>query len=374
MTAAVRLTGDQVVAWRLRRQFVTEPARDPVTVVRRLAGVQAQVASAAELAVALRCATPEPDALAGRLTAGAVLRTWAMRGTLHVLTPDLAAAALALVASARTWEKPVWQRNFGATPEQITALAAAVAEILDGPARTREELVAAVVARPGLEHLAEQLRSGWGAILKPLAWQGVLCHGPGQGGRVTFTSPDRAVSGWPGLPEPDAAAARLIPAYLGAYGPAAPDTFDAWLSRNSLRKTTLRRWFADLRDEVAPVEVDGRAGVARTADLAELAATAPVRGVWLLGGFDQYVLGPGTADTALLPAAHRAAVSRAGGWIAPIVVDGGRITGTWERDGAAVVVTPFGAPPGARALRAAADRLATATGTPVATVRIAGPG
>lgn len=362
MSGAPRLTGEQVFAWRLRRQFLTAPADSPVEVVRRLAGVQAQVASAAELAVALRSAAPAADALAGALAAREVVRTWAMRGTLHVLTADLAAAALALVASARTWEKPVWTRNFGATPEQITALGAAVAEILADTALTREELVEAVVARPGLAHLGEQLRSGWGAVLKPLAWQGILCHGPAQGSRVTFTSPALAVAGWPGLPEPDAAAATLVPAYLGAYGPAAPETFDAWLSRNSLRKTAVRRWFGALGAELTPVEVDGRACFARTEDLDELAATRPTRDVLLLGGFDQYVLGPGTTDTELVPAAHRAAVSRPGGWISPVLVQGGRVTGTWEREGDDIVVTPFGQPPAAKALDAAVARLSAATG------------
>ncbi|MFC8043179.1 DNA glycosylase AlkZ-like family protein [Nocardia sp. NPDC057353] len=362
MSSAVRLTAEQVFGWRLRRQFVTEPAGSAVEIAHRLAGVQAQVASAAELAVALRSAEPAPDALAGALTARTVLRTWAMRGTLHVLTAEHAAAALALVASARTWEKPVWTRNFGATPEQVTALGAAVAEILAAATLTRDELVAAVVARPGLAHLDEQLRSGWGAILKPLAWQGILCHGPMRGNRVTFTTPARAVTGWPGLPEPDAAAAALIPAYLGAYGPAAPETFDAWLSRNSLRRTAVRRWFAELGAELTPVEVDGRGCFARTADLDELAAARPAPGALLLGGFDQYVLGPGTTDTELVPAAHRAAVSRPGGWISPVLVQGGRVTGTWERDGDDVVITPFGKAPPPKELSAAVARLEAATG------------
>ncbi|UGT62362.1 DNA glycosylase AlkZ-like family protein [Nocardia asteroides] len=358
----IRLTAEQVFAWRSRRQFLVEPADSAVEVVRRLAGVQAQVASAAELAVALRSAEPAADGVAAALGARKVLRTWAMRGTLHVLTAEQAAAALALVASARTWEKPVWTRNFGATPEQITALGAAVEEILADAALSREELVAAVIARPGLAHLDEQLRSGWGAVLKPLAWQGILCHGPARGSRVTFTSPARAVTDWPGLPEPDAAAATLILAYLGAHGPATPETFDAWLSRNSLRKTVVRRWFAELGPALTRVEVDGRGCFARTEDLDGLAAARPLREVLLLGGFDQYVLGPGTTDTALVPAAHRAAVSRPGGWISPVLVQGGRVTGTWERDGDDIVVTPFGKAPTTKELAPAAARLAAATG------------
>jgi hypothetical protein len=52
--------------------------------------------------------------------------------------------------------------------------------------------------------------------------------------------------------------------------------------------------------------------------------------VRLLPGFDQYVLGPGTGDPHVVPSARRAAVSRQAGWIAPIVVAGGVVRGTWE--------------------------------------------
>jgi hypothetical protein len=52
--------------------------------------------------------------------------------------------------------------------------------------------------------------------------------------------------------------------------------------------------------------------------------------VRLLPGFDQFVLGPGTADGHVVPPARRAAVSKQGGWISPVVVAGGVVRGTWE--------------------------------------------
>ena len=52
----------------------------------------------------------------------------------------------------------------------------------------------------------------------------------------------------------------------------------------------------------------------------------------LLPGFDQYVLGPGTGDVGSSPRAHRAAVSKQSGWIAPVVMRGGVVCGTWELD------------------------------------------
>lgn len=359
----MHVTWDQVFTWRLRRQYVTKPVDIGITeIVERLCGVQAQVTASADLAVALRRCKPEPGALLPELAAGTLMKTWAMRGTLHALDPELAAAVLSLIGSARTWEKPAWQRTFGASPAEVAALADAVSQVLDGVVLSRDELVDALVADPAFHRLGAELRSGWGALLKPLAWQGALCHGPAQGNRVTFTSPSHLIRGWRGLPDPDAAAPVAITAYLGAYGPATPETFDAWLSRNSLKKTTVRRWFSELGEALTEVDIAGRRAYVLTEHADELAATEPLdTSVHLLGAFDQYVLGPGTGDTELLPAEHRARVSRAAGWISPILVIGGRIAGTWEISGNDLSVTTFnGSLPPTRELKAAADHVAAA--------------
>lgn len=367
----MRVGWDQVFAWRLRRQYVSEPATSSVPeIVGRLCGVQAQVTSSAETAVALRSRSPESGALTRELAAGTVVKTWSMRGTLHALTPAAASALLPLIASARTWEKPVWQRNFGATPAEVIALTEAVSTHLADAVLTREELVDALLTDKAFHRMGEQLRSGWGALLKPLAWQGALCHGPARGNRATFTSPSHLVAEWPGLLDADVAAPVAVTTYLDAYGPATPQSFDAWLSRNSLRKTTVRRWFADLGDALTEVDIDGRSAYITTEHAEELAATKAKRSVHLLGAFDQYVLGPGTSDTALLPAAHRAKVSRAAGWIAPLVLVDGHIAGTWEIEDTRLTVSPFdGAKIPAKHLDTAVVRLATALGLENLTVR-----
>lgn len=233
------------------------------------------------------------------------MKTWAMRGTLHLLTPAAAPAFLSLMASARTWERPVWQRSFGATPQEVAALADRVSVLLDGTVLTREELVSAIVADKRFAGMEEQLRSGWGALLKPLAWQGALCHAPGRGNKAAFTRPDSLAPDWPGVPVPDEAAPVAIAAYLSAYGPATPETFDAWLTRSYLRKTTLRKWFEGRGDRLTEVDVEGEAAYILTEHADELARTKPSRSVHLLGAFDQYVLGPGTKDAQLLLPEHR---------------------------------------------------------------------
>ncbi|MBA9004362.1 winged helix DNA-binding domain-containing protein [Thermomonospora cellulosilytica] len=328
------LTWSQVLAWRMRRQYVTEPAALPaVEVARRLAGVQAQVASAASLAVAVRQASPEPGETARALWQDRTLvKTWAMRGTLHLLPADEAPAYLALCATVRNWEKASWQKNFGPTPAELEAIAEAATDALAGGAcLTREELTAEIVERTSSEHLAEALGSGWGALLKPLAFWGVLCFGPSQGTKVTFCAPARHIPGWADPPPIEDAARTVIRAYFGAHGPATVDAFDAWLMRKTHSRKDLRTWFAAAADDLVQVDIEGTPAYAPADHLDELTETAPATGtVRLLGGFDQYVLGAGTNAAYLIPPDHRSEVSRTAGWISPVVLHEGRVAGTWE--------------------------------------------
>jgi hypothetical protein len=347
---AVKVTWRQALAWRMQRQLLDPVGRLPVAeVVRRLCGVQAQVASSADLAVRVRRQASRPGEVGRALSGGRLIKTWAMRGALHLLTPEDGGAFLSLMASGRSWERPSWQRYFGVTPSQLDALHGVVREALDGGLLTRDELVAAVVARRGFGHLGESLRSGWGTLLKPLAWQGDLCFGPSRANRVTFIRPEAASSRWAGLPDPDEAAPIAIVAYFGAYGPATIGAFGTWLAGGWFGKRQLRTWFGALGDRLVEVDMDGEPAHVLLEDIDELASASPTSALRLLPGFDQYVLGPGTADGHVVPATRRAAVSKQSGWISPVVVAGGVVCGTWELDADRVRVAWFreaGRPPG----------------------------
>lgn len=359
----LKVSWDQALAWRLGRQLLV-PIEDlpAVSVVRRLGGVQAQLASAATLAVRVRQQRPNAGEIAGALARGDLIKTWAMRGTLHLLVPEQAGDFLSLLASGRMWERPSWVNAFGLDPDQVQGLRAVVRQALDGRVLTREELVAEVAARTGSDGISRALRSGWGTVLKPLAYHGDLCFGPNRGNHVTFTTPEAASTAWRALPVPDEAGPRAVLSYLDAYGPATSEGFGNWLSRGRIPKRRLSEWFEAAAGRLAEVDVDGARAYVRAEHIDDLAATRPGPSpvVRLLPGFDQWVLGPGTEDAHVLPSARRRAVSRQSGWIAPVVVVDGVVRGTWELTAAAVRVGWFAesGPPPIDGLRAEAQRLA----------------
>lgn len=325
----MRVSWGQALGFRLRRHHLEElDGGTAPDVVRRLAGVQAQVASAAALAVAVRQAEPDVDGTSRALESRELVRTWAMRGTLHLLPSADAGHYLALLAGARSWTKGSWQKNF-LTETEMDRLTDAVRRALEpGEPLTREELVAQLDD----DELAQHVSSGWSAVLKPLAWQGFLCQGPAHGNRITFVRPEAWSSDWQGVGDEDVAAQHVLRAYLAAHGPATIAGFDQWLLRGHTPKAKLKRWFHDLGDAVTTVDVDGTEAYVLTDDVEDLARSKESRQVRLLPGFDQYVLAPGTGDDNVVPKEHRADVSRAAGWIAPVVVAGGRVVGTWHAD------------------------------------------
>ncbi|MEV0384086.1 winged helix DNA-binding domain-containing protein [Nonomuraea sp. NPDC050643] len=339
---ATKLTWSQILAWRLRRQFVSGArGSGAVAVVRRLCGVQAQVASSAQLAVALRSERHEPGAIERALWADrALVKTWIMRGTLHLVPADRLADHCAALGTLRFWEKGSWQRGHGVTAEEIAAIIEAVPEALAEGPLTREELVDAVVAVTGDAHLRQALTSGWGALLKPLSRLGELCYGPPREGKVTFTAPRAWVPGWPGeSPAHEEAGVRLAREFLGAHGPATPEMFDAWLFGGVARKAVLKGWFRDLAPELTQVETDdGTTLLALTEHLDDLAATESSAEVHLLPGFDQYVLAAPRTLAPLIPPELKPKVSRQAGWISPVVVHEGRVAGVWEAKGGEITL------------------------------------
>jgi hypothetical protein len=349
----------------MERQLL-EPlgALSAIDVVRRLCGVQAQVASSAELAIRLRQAKSSADEVRRALSDGRIVKTWAMRGTLHYLAADEAGDYLSLLAHGRSWERPIWERYFGLSPVQMEKLRDVVRDILDGRSLTREELIAEIIRKRGFGHVGESLRGSWGTAFKPLAWQGDIVFGPSQGTRITFARPEQISAQWRPVPKADDVAPDVFLRYLGAYGPASPQHFWRYVARGRLTRKQVQTWFDRIADRLTEVSVDAEKLFMRTEDVDDLARAKPHASVRFVSGFDQWVMGPGTEDPHIIPAGRRAAVSRTAGWISPVVVVGGVVSGTWQFDRDVVSVAWFsetGKPP-SKSLEAEVKRLGSIVG------------
>ena len=305
MTSVCPVTLDEVLRRRVHRHFLgAEKAPDVVALARRLGGLHAQVASSAQAAADLRMAGP-PDLEKALWTDRTLVRTWAARGTLHLLPAEDLPIWVAAMSTRDRETKGSWLKYHGVTAEQMTDIFAALPDVLGGEPLTREELAEAIIRATRHEDLRGPLTQGFGAILKPLAFRGLLCSGPPRGRNVTFVAPRAWLGEWEPVETADAID-RLVRNYLGAYGPAGQDEF--------------ARWF-DLRPPLAK-----RAFQRVTSEMPEVPEEDTVR---LLPAFDPYTIGV-LRQLESVSSGPRAAVSRPQGWISPVLLVNGRIEGTWE--------------------------------------------
>ncbi|HEY3335361.1 MAG TPA: winged helix DNA-binding domain-containing protein [Candidatus Limnocylindrales bacterium] len=333
MHATPVVTWRQVAALRMRRQHLLErvPARDMVEVVREHVGIQAQVMSSAELALQARVAgLTRADVGQALWEERALVKTWAMRGTLHLVAAEELPELVRGLGSRLSWLTPVWLRYFKVTRAEMLALQEAIGEIFTDEPMTRGELAQALATRLSKPAFADRVASGWGTFLKPAASSGRLVFGPNRGRNVTFVNP----AAWLGVPMPEPAPEGVDPAmvrHLRAFPGGSKQELARWwgVTRGKLTGAHKR-----LGDTLTEVDIEGTKAIVLTEDLDELesAEPEPDATIRLLGGFDPYTLSLQKEAEPLLPIARRALVSRTAGWISAVLLSGGAVAGTWTHE------------------------------------------
>jgi hypothetical protein len=300
------------------------------------------------------------------------VKTWAMRGTLHLLAPEDLWRFVAAWPTRDNTRAPAWLKYFKVTLDQLDAIAKAIGEVLDETPLTRAELAKAVGERIGDAQLGAQLNSGWGQFLKPAAGRGVLAFGPDQGRNVTFVSPDAWLGKPPKTnPDPLIALGELTGRYLATFPGANREAVARWWGIAS--RPTMTRALAAAGVDMTEVDIEGQPGWVRAGDVATLAKTGPATGVRLLPGFDPFVNELPRRTDAVLAVEHHDRVHRTAGWVTPVVLVDGRVEGTWEighGTKATVDVQPFDRLRGGvkKEIEAEADRFATFLDRPLRVV------
>jgi hypothetical protein len=374
---ALCTTWPQVLTLRLERQHLLErmPRAKLVDVVGEMVGLHAQVMSSAELQAAARLdGLRAADVRHALWERRALVKVWAFRQTLHLLTADDLAEFVVAARSLERWHTPAWLRYFKMTEEGVAELIDAIGAVLTDQPKTRVEVVDAVVERVQRPHLRDDMLTGWGTFLGPAAQRGRLVFGPSEGRNVAFVDP----SDWLGRPigpadEPDAAddaLARLIARYLAVFPGSSREMIARWWGGGRLAAVT--RALARMPVPLAEIDIEGTRGLVRAEDVAVLATTETGEHVRLLPGFDPFTNELPRRVAGVLGDDHHEEVHRTAGWVSPIVIVDGAVAGTWQiENGMAgagrLVVRPFGRWRAAarQALKPEADRIAAFLGRPL---------
>ena len=295
-----------------------------VDVVRDTGGIQAQVTSAAEMAVwTRRRETTRGEIAAALFERREIVKTSAMRLTLHLIPAADLAMVIAALRPMSTAALGRWHARVGATPDHVKTLVDSIVDGLrDGP-RTQPELIARARKKAG-KGLRAWLDNSWGA-LRPAVIDGLIVYGPMRGSATTLVRVDQWLPAQVPM-DADEARAALLRRFLAAFGPASAHDFATW---SGLKTSDARIAISALADELVAVSVDGAPGWVRRADAKALKHSEldPVA-IRLLGAFDSFLLAHAT-KAHLVDAKHYKRVYRPQGWISPVVMRGGAIAGVW---------------------------------------------
>jgi hypothetical protein len=326
-----------VALLRLVAQRIAGPrAATAADAVRRLAAAQGQDYRGALTSVALRTSGGTRAGVQAALDAGEVVRCWPMRGTLHLVAAED-------LGWLRDLCCPRVLAGFGKRRERL-GLTAADAEragevavaVLRGGRRLGRAALLRALAEGGVPTEGQR---GY-HLLAYLGHAGTVCMGPTGDGEQLFVLTDEWITA-PRRLVGDAALRELALRFFAGHGPATVADLARW---SGLTLTDVRRGLALAGDELARIEVDGVVHHLDPATPDRLAACRQeAAGVFLLPGFDEFVLGYADRRAVLDPAFAERIVPGGNGMFRATVVSDGRIVGTWRRaaKGGTVEAEPF---------------------------------
>lgn len=341
------LTEEQTRIVRSRSQRLGAAARaerlGPARLLHDICGVQAQEARAAVLAVWVRGGgSTFGEVEQARLTSRSIVRTWCMRGTIHLLAAEDLGWLLPLLGPVFVRKSARRYAELGLSEEICQRAVAAIGDILERESPlSRAELAGRLDAMgfPVEGQVAYHL-------VRRAGLEGVLCFGPDRGSEPTYVP----LEDWARIGEAmerEAAFARLARRYLEAFGPAGPKDLSVW-SGLSLRES--RTAFDLVSGELLEVECGGVQSwmlESRRAWLEEVqSSVGGVSGttVRLLPAYDTYLLGYRDRELTV-PALYAKRIHPGGGLLRPALLVNGRAAGTWRTkkraDGITVTVEPF---------------------------------
>ena len=321
---------------RLRSQRLDARSSTGVAdIVRDIAAVQAQDSVAELLAVRVRAeGVTASDVEEARVQERSVTRTWAMRGTLHLLPSEDVRWILRIIGPTMVRKFRRRQQELGLTPEVYDRAVEVMREALgEYGALTRRQ-----IAEQWAEHGLPSKGQGVPHLLCWASLEGLICFGPTVGGQATHVLPDSWLGDGSDVADPGAELARR---YVSAYAPTTPEDYGTW---SGLPVKEVRRVFESIEDELLKVDMDGTPMWMRRTHAGLLDEAMSDETIKMLGAFDPYLLGYRTRDLGVGPELLKR-VHPGGGIIRPIILVDGRAVATWARKRSGrkltITVSPF---------------------------------
>ncbi len=319
---------EELMLRRLQAQYLLVPGTSS-EVAGGLCGLQAQFLRNAVHALRIRAERPDLNDL---------VKTWTLRGTVHLLPEEDLPLYIRLCGTAKDvcqsgWYRWTAERGHANSPEREQALAkqmtAAIAAGVDTRERLREHLRSAGMT----EQEEERVFNPWGGMVAELANIGVLAFRvdmadashPDEKKRYRLLAPFTPM-------EEDAARLETVRRYLTHYGPVTLRDAAYFLHWTQAEAKAL---FIRLGAETLACE----GSTYWHLPAAEPTSDMPV--ACMLAGFDPLMLGYRKEDNPFLPQEHLRGIFNLAGIVNPPILLHGRVVGKWKESKGKVELTAF---------------------------------
>ena len=334
------------VARRLRlRSLLLDPAvpaERPTTVagvVEWFGAMQAQDANSGVWSLGARLPGTTVDDVWSALERVEAVRTWPMRGTVHLVPPRDAKWMLDLMGPKPLAGAAKRREIIGLSDATATRVVDLLGTVLSGGGRlTRSECLDAIRAAGIQLESQQQYHVLWYA-----SQLGVTVMHANVGSEATFALLDELVPN-PHRPDRDEALVTMARRYVRSHGPVPRKDFSGW---TMLGAADAKRAIAGAGDSIVAVTVEGTEMLVDADVLAAGPLPAPsssrtkaatAAAYLALAGFDEFMLGYKDRSLFLGPGDLQAVVPGGNGMFRATLVHAGHVVGTWKRGSSAKVL------------------------------------
>lgn len=282
----------------------TKWADSPLEVVTHFGAMQAQNYSQAFWAVGSRLIVPSELAVKDAIDEGSIIRTWLLRGTIHLFSAKDYHWMMDLIAPMIDKICQPYRTKLGLTDEVLFKAKEVVKNFVIEKPRTRKELG---------EHLKENQLPNSGIafaqLLVYLSSRKIICSGPNETYRNTLHIPAATID----YSRPEAIK-ELAKRYINSHAPATLKDFCFW---SGLSVADAKIAFQDF-SQYGEFYIDS------------LEEKVAINSIIPLAGFDEWIIGYRDRSIVLNEEWHEEIITK-NGIFRPAIISAGKVVGKWEK-------------------------------------------
>ncbi len=329
------MTLTSIAQQRLQQQHIAQADFEkPEDVVSWMGAIQAQDYLGALWAIGLRMKDATETDIENALANRKIIRTWPMRGTLHFVAPADARWMLKTFTPRIIAKAAGIYRQAGLDKKIFTKSAKLLVAALEGGKQLTRKDIYEVLERGKIT--ATNTRGLH--ILGHLAQEGLICFGPREGKQPTFTLLEEWIPPVK-VQDDDEAMAAFTLRYFTSHGPATIQDFAWW---TGLTATEAKAAHELVKSSLQSETIQG---ITYWISSKGVEAKSKSTGVYLLPGFDEYLMGYTNRTPAIDTTRFKQIAGTGNGILSSTIVINSQVTGTWKRtiqkNKVSIETTPF---------------------------------